>query len=196
MIYGLSIGQYGIVLIHLVLHAIIKSLLFILAGNSLISFSGNQDIRNLGTRKPILWAILGGLIRRVPFMGIFYRKHGVFNYREGIFCYVSIFLLRVLSFMYIVRLSFIGSRFLNLKTRQSLPSIVLMLQAFVGIVVSSVIVLPIDLIYFSPGLTLVRVFLITLTLNRGLVSYERFAVRLNKGFVSPHFDKVLFIKRF
>ena len=72
----------------------------------------------------------------------------------------------------------------------------LMLQAFVGIAVSSVIVLPIDLIYFSPGLTLVRVFLITLTLNRGLVSYERFAVRLNKGFVSPHFDKVLFIKRF
>ena len=54
IIYGLSVGQYRIVLIHLVLHAIIKSLLFILAGNSLISFSGNQDIRNLGTRKPIL----------------------------------------------------------------------------------------------------------------------------------------------
>jgi len=52
IIYGLSVGQYGIVLVHLVLHAIIKSLLFILAGNSLMRFRGNQDMRNLGTRKP------------------------------------------------------------------------------------------------------------------------------------------------
>ena len=54
IMYGLGLGQYSIVMVHLVLHAIIKSLLFILAGNSLISFSGNQDIRNLGTGKTVL----------------------------------------------------------------------------------------------------------------------------------------------
>lgn len=120
----------------------------------------------------------------------------MFNFREGMFCYVSIFVLRVLSFMYIVRISFIGLRFLRLKTRQSLPSITLIFQAFIGILVTSSIILPADLTYFSPGLTLVRVTAIFLTFNKTLVSYESFAARRNKSFISPHFDNVLFIKRF
>lgn len=196
IIYGLSVGQYRIVLVHLVLHAIIKSLLFILAGNSLISFRGNQDIRNLGTSNPTLWGVLGLLISRVPFIGIFYRKHGVFNYRYGLFCCLSIFVLTVLSFMYIIRLSLIGSSLVSLKTSQSLPSLVLIFQAFIAISVSASIILPADLTYFSPGLILLRVLLMALLLKRRILSYERFAVNSNKIFISPHFDKVLFIKRF
>jgi len=196
IMYGLGLGQYSIVMVHLVLHAIIKSLLFILAGNSLISFSGNQDIRNLGTGKTVLWRILGLLIRRVPFIGIFYSKHGVFNTSNGIFCMLIIFLLRVLSFIYIIRLSLIGSMLLSFKTAQRLPSIVLLFQALIGILVSASIVLPADLTYFSPGLILLRALLIALTLGNRVVSYETYATRVNKSFIVPHFDKTLFIKRF
>jgi len=54
MIFGLGCGCGGLVFIHLVLHAFLKSILFILAGWSLVGFDGNQEGRLLGINKPNL----------------------------------------------------------------------------------------------------------------------------------------------
>jgi len=48
IVYGLGINAWDLVFFHLCVHAMFKSILFLLAGWSLSTVSGSQDIRLLG----------------------------------------------------------------------------------------------------------------------------------------------------
>ena len=141
MVYGLGINAWDIVFFHLCVHAIFKRLLFLLAGWSLSTVSGAQDIRLLGgltcPSLKTVWAINGLIMASLPRLGVWYRKHAIIALQQSWdLIQLTLFsILTVLSAVYIWRL--ISISFLPAAPAAgSVPSvykIFLFLHIFLGI---------------------------------------------------------------
>lgn len=195
IMYGLSLGMCEIVLLHLVLHAFMKSLIFIMAGNSLISFSGNQDIRYLG-RSLKVWPLLGLMISRVPFIGIFYTKHAIFVRYNYLINSAIIFLLTLLRVIYIIRLTSLSFSIIRcIKTYVAVSPLWVLTQLRVCFLLFSILEFPIDISFFSPNLYLLGI--VSLWVGRNsLPRLETFALDSSEKFMLPFFDKVFIFKGF
>ena len=160
MMYGLSLGLTSLVFLHLCLHALIKSLLFIMAGHSLILYGGNQDTRLLGPNSPNLWVILGFMIRGVPFMGIWYSKHGLTRGWESMLLGV----LTIIRFIYIIRLALLGSlRTSSVKTTTFTGTFPLFAQIIICIILIGVSIVPREAHYLIVFLLPIGIMAIILT---------------------------------
>ena len=110
IIIGLGLILLERVFFHLITHAILKSILFILAGWILYRHEGKQDIRLMNsTSLPtagIACLILNALnIISIPYLGIWYRKHMITGLGFSS-CSLRLFtlILTFFSYFYIVRI--------------------------------------------------------------------------------------------
>lgn len=112
MTIGLGTLLLDGVLFHLIAHAILKSILFILAGKILENNEGKQDIRhvnrsliNLGGATCFFLNALN--IISIPFLGLWYSKHIILRFSTGSFIIsLIIIVLTFFSYFYIVRLTY------------------------------------------------------------------------------------------
>lgn len=104
IIFGLGIGSYDLVFIHLSIHAFFKRLLFIIAGKSIRATFGGQDLRkDFGSGGVSTWLAVGVGLIGAPFIGVWYRKHGIVSGWYPILGIIMSVILRAFSIFYIFR---------------------------------------------------------------------------------------------
>lgn len=87
--FSLGLGLPNLALFHLYTHALFKALLFLAAGNILISSYGSQDIRllgGIGVRMPytmVMFNIRSLCLVGGPFLSAFYSKHLILEMRAS-----------------------------------------------------------------------------------------------------------------
>lgn len=111
IVFGLSTSSVDIVYFHLIIHAFLKSILFILAGWSLVRINSNQDLRLFGqfstneSLTKLSWVLNGLNIRATPFIGVWYSKHRIINYSSfSLIVSVILIIISIISRVYIWRL--------------------------------------------------------------------------------------------
>lgn len=110
MVFSLGLGLPNLALFHLYTHALFKALLFLAAGNILISSYGSQDIRllgGIGIRMPytiVIFNIRSLCLIGGPFLRAFYSKHLILEIRASSS-------LRVVSFLIIMVATFFTAKY-------------------------------------------------------------------------------------
>jgi len=193
IIYGLGLGYVNLVFIHLILHAFFKSILFILAGWSLVSQNSNQDTRLLGINFKLIWNILGFIIIGLPFLGIWYRKHRITGGWSSLFRSVILIILTVLSTCYIGRLSIFGSysRSNNKVIIFSNTPIPLLIQSTFMVILSFIIITPVHLIFYELMILPISLAVI-IYLYKNKISYvwNVFIIEYVKFYLKPNFEYI------
>lgn len=113
MVFRLGLGLTGLALFHLYSHALFKALLFLVAGQILISSYGAQDLRLLATfvmRMPftvVCFNISSLCLIRAPFLSSFYSKHLILEMlvriNINLFSVLTMFVATILTRAYVVR---------------------------------------------------------------------------------------------
>lgn len=89
MVFSLGLGLPNLALFHLYTHALFKALLFLAAGNILMSSYGSQDIRllgGIGIRIPytiVIFNVRSLCLVGGPFLSAFYSKHLILEIRAS-----------------------------------------------------------------------------------------------------------------
>lgn len=112
IVFGLAICSIDVVYFHLTSHALLKSMLFIIAGWALVYRNSSQDLRRFGrnvTERFLLkrtWILNAINMCGIPFIGIWYSKHSILNLGVfSSFICILIITLRALSGVYIWRIT-------------------------------------------------------------------------------------------
>lgn len=86
MVTSCGLGQFNIAFFHLITHAFFKSLLFLSAGTIIHTFSGEQDIRKIGSLGSILPVTYSAIVvaslalSGIPYLSGYYSKELIISY--------------------------------------------------------------------------------------------------------------------
>jgi NADH-ubiquinone oxidoreductase chain 5 len=116
IMYCLRVGLWKVSFLHMVIHAIFKSMLFLSCGSFIIQGSGLQDSRFFGSHRVNRWSLVFGLLRvfslvGFPFAAGFYSKDFLLSFfltGGGFVMFALFFVSCVLTVVYRVRFLNLG----------------------------------------------------------------------------------------
>nr|ASV72596.1 NADH dehydrogenase subunit 5 [Bathynella cf. rufa JHS-2017] len=158
MMFMISKNMMLFSFMHMIFHALFKSLLFLMAGIIIHQYNGNQDIRNMKNNSIIMPMTMMNInvallaMMGIPFLSGAFSKHMfiIFFFKEeiSILMKISMFIAMTLTILYSLRLlmmlnsySMKMNSFINLKENLSFMLVSTMLLCYLVIVMGNVIML-------------------------------------------------------